>query len=158
MKVRILHAVDSRKAYSKQWQDWTPSDVRSALCIGEFYEAGEVETDADYRYDELRDRMDYSPILGEAFDYSQNDAHTGELNGFEAGMPKQGRPQWNGKFSQRSTQIGDLMVLEGGMVFQVRGCGYEYITSYRALNKLRGIKLAVNPNAINEDFDSLITD
>lgn len=154
--VRILHLV--RPEVRVRWEDWNACDIRSALVNGQYYEAGVIETDADYFYNEGEDRMDYSPILRDAFDRSQNEAAESEVVGYSGGMVQFASPKWNGKFSQRSTSPGDLMVIDGGMVFQVLGDGYRYITSYRALNKLRNIKLAVNPKALNEDFDQLITD
>lgn len=154
--VRILHLVSLE--VRARWEDWNACDVRSALTGGLYCEAGVIETDAEAYYDDEKDCVSQDRILRDAFNRSQNDACEPEYNGYEAGMPKQVAPKWNGKFSQRSTSPGDLMVIDGGMVFQVLGDGYRYITSYRALNKLRNIELAVNPRAINEDFDSLITD
>lgn len=177
--VRILHARNTRDTLV------TPSEIRDGLCNGSYYEAGVVETDADYYYDNDADRMCYNPILSAAYVGSQNDFFSNRVT-FASGqaattlqdfMTETASPieeaaqrikavggtihpaEWNGKFAQRSTQHGDLMVVDGGMVFVVgRIYGFEYITAYRVLNKVRGVELAVNPRAINEDFDRLLTD
>lgn len=159
-QVRIIFATDSLNA-----AHWLAEEVRAGLTNGDYYngngcyyDAGSVEVDAEVEYVGEDARIDYGPILRAAFDASQNDAIENEVVGYAGGMPKLAPAKWNGQFSQRSSQPGDLFVIEQ-LVFKAEGDGFRFVCgSLRALDRVRGVKLGRNPNAINEDFDSLITD
>ena len=160
-KVRILFAVDTFNASC-----WLAEEVRAGLTNGNrcYYEAGTVDVDAEVEYVGEDAQVSYAAILRAAFDASQNDAVESEVTGYEGGMPKFRRPQWNGEFPQRSSCTGDLFVIEQ-VVFKADGDGFRFVCgSLRALDKIRGVKLALNPDhpcvdgRINGEFDSLITD
>ncbi len=148
-------------------------EIRQGLRDGMFYLAGEFEVDAEAEYDEVKDRMDQSPILHAAFHHTQNDVHPNPVLRYESGNPVYGPAVWNGEFAQRSGMVGDLFVIDDGQVFEVgRGFGFNLISgSLRAMKKLGRVNLIDNPWApggeyapaeerrpLNTEFDELLTD
>lgn len=156
--VKVLHAEDTRNA-----PYWEREEVMAGLTNGCFYLAGEVEVDAEVDFENHDCRANYLPILSQAYHVSQNDCHPNPVLRYESGNPVYGPAVWNGKFAQRSSQHGDLMVVDG-QIYRVERVGFKHVVAYGILKRHRGITLADNPEdikpdyVINEEFDSLITD
>jgi hypothetical protein len=177
MKARVLHMTNTRDG---QFRDI--SEIRAALEQGnEFYLAGEVEVpDAAEIQDDVMNQLET------AWTQSQNDCHPNavlyrgnkiadslnslpedtqagimhELAQDREGSSYQVLPaKWNGQFPQRSSMVGDVVVLDDN-IYAVVGCGFEWVAAAIILGKLVLAENSYAPKLpeINHEFDQLITD
>ncbi len=127
----------------------------AAFLSGYYYKAGEVEVGS----------VDFDGVktsLERAYYASQNDTQEPEYDGYESGMPKQVPARWNEKFAQRSTMVGDAVLLEG-QLFLVTGSGFQRMAWGEAAETFVGEADHVdNPYdnkpapSINKEFDDLV--
>ncbi len=167
-KITALFTKDTRDAGYL-----SPDEIRQGLRDGMFYLAGEFEVDVEPVYNEEKDRMEYDAMLDAAFRHTQNDLHPNPVLRYEGGNPVYGPAVWNGEFAQRSSMVGDLFVVDDGLVFEVgRNFDFNRISgSFRLLKKHGRANLIANPWApggeyetaeerrpLNTEFDELLTD
>ena len=177
MKVTVLHTTNTRDA-----QFYDIAETREALIRGEYCLAGEfeVEFDADNgrvleaawtrsQNDNYPNPVFYRTGGKVADDFNQLDAET--RAGIEQEIRRVGRDdskykirpaEWNGKFPQRSTMAGDIVIANDN-VFVVAGCGFDWVGAEITFGDLKLAKNSYNPfaditHAINHAFDDLITD
>ncbi len=174
MKVQILHTTNTRDAGFLDI-----AQIRDALIGGEFCMAGEFDVEFN---------ADNGAVLEEAWRLSQNDNYPNPVfyrtggkvaddfsqldddtrAGIEQDILRAGRDsskykirraEWNGKFSQRSTMVGDIVIVENN-VFVVANCGFDWVGATITFGELNLAKNRLNPFAdvINHEFDQLITD
>lgn len=158
--VKVLHLLNTRDNHI----DWR-KDVIRMLTNGEYCLAGEIEVD-----DSMVDinagsnELIYAGVLDGAYLKTQNDAHPNPVTGYSDGMPQYGPAVWNGVFAQRSSMIGDLIVVDGH-IFRVQGVGFKFIICEASLDGHSEAfgKISLGDNtwaspaaAPNNEFDALV--
>ena len=162
MKITVLHSSNTRESGC-----YTTAEAAEALANGQYYEAGTVEVGVTTD----------NGMLEQAWMLTENDRFPNALQGADGSiltddirsldegdleylMSLGAKPlpaKWNGEFAQRSSQTGDVFLLEG-VAYMAVMVGFEVIDNEPEGDYTLGKNDYDNrvESGINSEFDSLV--